>query len=86
MDFKSFSRVKLPLDDFNRSRLNLIPGKASLVDGTSEDFVDFNKSNSWEVDWRVNLTATITGGLEISVFYVIQTSRANSYETNGVVL
>ena len=63
MSFESFSRVKLPLDDFNRSRLNLLPGKSSLVDGTSEDFVDFNKSNSWEVDWRVNLTTTIRGGL-----------------------
>ena len=66
MSFKSFSRVKLPLDDFGRSRLNLLPGKSSLVDGTSEDFVDFNNSKKWEINTRVNLTTTITGRLEIS--------------------
>ena len=65
MSFKPFSRVKLPLDDFGRSRLNLLPGKSSLVDGTSEYFVDFNHSKKWEIGTRVNLTTTIKGRLEI---------------------
>jgi len=56
-DFRSYSRIRLPLDDFNRSLLNVLPGKVSLPDGESEHW----RGQRYP---RVTITTTITAKCE----------------------
>ena len=61
MDFKPFSRVKLPLDNHEKSLLNILPGRISLADAKSEDLLHFTSSRIIP-NSRVSFTTTISGG------------------------
>ena len=60
MSFKPFSRVKLPLDNHEKSLLNLLPGKINLADAKSEDFKILSTSRIIPGS-RVSFTTTISG-------------------------
>ena len=66
LDFHPYSRIRLPLDDFNRSLLNVLPGKANLPDGKSEHWTGERQRYP-----RVTIDATIITAITEPFGYLI---------------